>query len=60
MQRPPLKIFFPLVRREIPFRANWSYLVEVGNGIASASAFPSTTWERGLKKVRHATAFWLG
>jgi hypothetical protein len=36
--------------REIPFRAippRWRFPVEIGNGIASASAFPNGVWERG-------------
>jgi len=39
---------FP-VPREIPFRAssNRYSRIEIGNEIASASAFPSATWERG-------------
>jgi hypothetical protein len=38
-----------LVPREILFRAKLIglYCIKIGNGIASASAFPSATWERG-------------
>jgi hypothetical protein len=38
--------------REISFRANPSRrdLVEIGNEIASAIAFPSATWERGMQE----------
>jgi len=41
-----------LVPREIPFRAGSisHYPVEVGNEIASASAFPNEIWERGHRK----------
>ena len=37
------------VPREILFRADSTqyYRVEIGNGIASASAFPNGVWERG-------------
>jgi hypothetical protein len=39
--------------REIAFRADpiWCYGTEIGNEIASAIAFPSETWERGMPKI---------
>jgi hypothetical protein len=48
----------PPVPREIPFRADsgWSYRVKIGNEIASTSAFPSTTWERGM--VQRSAGQW--
>ena len=35
--------------REILFRADFDdpYRLEIGNGVASASAFPNRVWERG-------------
>jgi hypothetical protein len=46
---PKLHLGTPPVPREIPFRANSisRYRTGIGNEIASASAFPSATWERG-------------
>jgi len=37
--------------REISFRADFSGMrrTRVGHAMASAGAFPSTTWERGAK-----------
>jgi hypothetical protein len=34
---------------EIPFHVDFKerYFIEIGNGIASASAFPNGVWERG-------------
>jgi hypothetical protein len=45
---PKLYLGTPPVSREISFRADstWCDRGEIGNGIASASAFPSATWER--------------
>jgi hypothetical protein len=48
-------LFLP---REILFRAIpvWLNRIKIGNEIASASAFPSATWERGKNAPHHQQA----
>jgi predicted glycogen debranching enzyme len=48
---PKLHLGTLLAPREIPFRADR----KIGNGVASASAFPNGVWERGTGDRKNAT-----
>src|ERR1019366_4572171 len=60
---PKLHLGTPLVPAKFHFALTQTDdHIEIGNGIASASAFPSATWERGYRKHNSCKSFygWAG